>query len=75
MDLADNHTVFLLFSEFSLFRGFYARNWPLLSPAHGFVTLALAMVVLGINVVIAAAVLPSLRRACSATAPAAGGGA
>ena len=49
MDLADSHTVFLMFSEFSLFRGFYARNWPLLSPAHGFVTLALAMVVLGIN--------------------------
>lgn len=35
----------------------------------------IGMVVLGINVVIAAAVLPSLRRACSATAPAAGGGA
>jgi hypothetical protein len=41
--------VFLLASEFSLFRSFFARNWPLLSPAHGFVTLALAMVVLGIN--------------------------
>jgi hypothetical protein len=41
--------VFLLASEFSLFRTFFARNWPLLSPAHGFVTLALAMVVLGIN--------------------------
>jgi hypothetical protein len=41
--------VFLLASELSLFRGFFARNWPLLSPAHGFVTLALAMVVLGIN--------------------------
>jgi hypothetical protein len=48
-DLANDHIVFLLASEFSLFRGFYARNWPLLSPAHGFVTLALAMVVLGIN--------------------------
>ena len=41
--------MFLLCSEFSLFRGFFARNWPLLSPAHGFVTLALAMIVLGIN--------------------------
>jgi hypothetical protein len=47
--LANNHIVFLLASEFSLFRTFFARNWPLLSPAHGFVTLALAMVVLGIN--------------------------
>lgn len=42
-------TVFLLVSELSLFRGFFARNWPLLSPAHGFVTLALAMIVLGVN--------------------------
>lgn len=33
----------------SLFRRYYARNWPLLSPAHGFVTLALLMIVLGIN--------------------------
>lgn len=41
--------MFLLASELSLFRGYYARNWPLLSPAHGFVTLALAMIVLGIN--------------------------
>lgn len=41
--------VFLLASELSLFRVFFARNWPLLSPAHGFVTLALAMIVLGIN--------------------------
>ena len=41
--------VFLLASEFSLFRSFFARNWPLLSPAHGFVALALAMIVLGIN--------------------------
>lgn len=49
MALADDHTVFLLASEFSLFRHFFARNWPLLSPAHGFVTLALAMIVLGIN--------------------------
>jgi hypothetical protein len=41
--------VFLLVSEFSLFRAYFARNWPLLSPAHGFVTLALAMIVLGVN--------------------------
>lgn len=42
-------SMFLLASEMSIFRGYYARNWPLLSPAHGFVSLACAMIVLGIN--------------------------
>lgn len=42
-------TVFLLVSELSLFRAYFARNWPLLSPSHGFVALALAMLALGIN--------------------------
>ncbi|KAK4549711.1 hypothetical protein LTR36_005012 [Oleoguttula mirabilis] len=41
--------MFLLASELSLFRAYFARNWPLLSPVHGFVTLALSMIVLGIN--------------------------
>ena len=41
--------MFLLVSELSLFRAYFARNWPLLSPSHGFVTLGLAMIVLGIN--------------------------
>ncbi|TKA75688.1 hypothetical protein B0A55_03185 [Friedmanniomyces simplex] len=41
--------MFLLVSELSLFRPYFARNWPLLSPSHGFVALALAMIVLGIN--------------------------
>lgn len=41
--------MFLLASEISLFRSYFARNWPLLSPSHGFVTLALSMIVLGIN--------------------------
>lgn len=40
----------LVTSELSLFRAYFARNWPLLSPSHGFVGLALAMVVLGVNV-------------------------
>ncbi|KAK5116630.1 hypothetical protein LTR62_007304 [Meristemomyces frigidus] len=40
---------FLLVSEMSLFRSYFARNWPLLSPVHGFVTLGLAMIVLGVN--------------------------
>ncbi|KAF2166880.1 hypothetical protein M409DRAFT_66426 [Zasmidium cellare ATCC 36951] len=43
-------SMFLIVSELSLFRAYFARNWPLLSPNHGFVTLALAMIVLGINV-------------------------
>ncbi|QIW97403.1 hypothetical protein AMS68_002921 [Peltaster fructicola] len=42
--------MFLLVSELSLFPDFFARNWPLLSPCHGFVTLAVAMLVLGINI-------------------------
>ncbi|KAJ4331878.1 hypothetical protein N0V87_008815 [Didymella glomerata] len=41
--------IFLIVSECSLFRRFFARNWPLLSPAHGFVTLGCAMMVLGLN--------------------------
>lgn len=41
--------MFLLVSELSLCRSYFARDWPLLSPAHGFVTLAVAMIVLGIN--------------------------
>lgn len=42
--------MFLLTSELSLFRRYFARNWPLLSPVHGFVTLALSMIVLGLNI-------------------------
>lgn len=50
MQCRSSHVVvFLLTSELSLFRSYFARNWPLLSPVHGFVTLALAMIVLGIN--------------------------
>ena len=33
-----------------MFKGYFARNWPLLSPARGFVTLAIAMIVIGIQV-------------------------
>lgn len=32
-----------------MFRSYYARNWPLLSPSHGFVTLGFAMIVLGVH--------------------------
>lgn len=41
--------LFFIVSECSLFRNFYARNWPLLSPSHGFVTLGCAMMVIGLN--------------------------
>ncbi|TKA63509.1 hypothetical protein B0A49_04536 [Cryomyces minteri] len=42
--------IFLIVSECSLFRSYFARNWPLLSPSHGFVTLGIAMIVLGLNI-------------------------
>lgn len=41
--------MFLLASELSLFRSYFARNWPLLSPAHGFVFLAFAQLIIGNN--------------------------
>jgi hypothetical protein len=41
--------LFLIISECSLFRNFFARNWPLLSPSHGFVTLGCAMIAIGLN--------------------------
>ncbi|KAF2184422.1 hypothetical protein K469DRAFT_580000 [Zopfia rhizophila CBS 207.26] len=42
-------SMFLIISECSMFRGYFARNWPLLSPSHGFVALGCAMIVLGLN--------------------------
>lgn len=41
--------MFFTASELSLFRAYFARNWPLFSPSHGFVTLALAMIAMGIQ--------------------------
>ncbi|KAF2018126.1 hypothetical protein BU24DRAFT_165151 [Aaosphaeria arxii CBS 175.79] len=41
--------MFLMVSESSLFRTYFARNWPLLSAGHGFVSLGCAMSVLGLN--------------------------
>ncbi|KAI5359977.1 hypothetical protein Slin15195_G118390 [Septoria linicola] len=43
-------SLFLITSELPIFKGYFARNWPLLSPSRGFVTLAIAMVVIGIQV-------------------------
>jgi hypothetical protein len=42
--------MFLLISELNVFRSYFARNWPLLSPEHGFVFLGTSMVILGFNI-------------------------
>lgn len=42
--------VFLITSEIQLFKGYFARNWPLLAPDSGLVTLGSAMVVLGVSI-------------------------
>lgn len=42
--------VFLIVSEFPLFRSYFVRNWPLLSPNSGFVTLGVAMIILGVSI-------------------------
>jgi hypothetical protein len=42
--------VFLLISECSIFKEYYARVWPVLSPAHGFTFLGSAMLALGNNI-------------------------
>jgi hypothetical protein len=42
--------VFLLVSECSIFKDYFARVWPMLSPAHGFNFLGCAMLVLGNNI-------------------------
>ena len=40
---------FLIISETSFFRNYFARNWPLLSLTSGFVTLGVCLLVLGIQ--------------------------
>lgn len=42
--------MFLITSEFQLFKGYFTRNWPLLAPDAGLVTLGFAMVVLGVSI-------------------------
>jgi hypothetical protein len=42
--------VFLLASECSIFKNFFARDWPLLSPSHGFNFLGFCMIVIGNNI-------------------------
>lgn len=43
-------SMFLILTETSLFRGYFARNWPLLSPSHGFLTLGILMIIVGVSV-------------------------
>ena len=40
----------MIISELTLFRKYFLTHWPLLSPTHGFVTLGLAMLVIGANI-------------------------
>jgi len=40
--------IFLIVTELPFFRGYFARNWPLLSQASGLVTLGMLMIVLGV---------------------------
>lgn len=42
--------MFLLLTETPLFRSYFARNWPLLAPTHGFLTLGILMTILGVSV-------------------------
>ncbi|KAI9887598.1 MAG: hypothetical protein M1823_000582 [Watsoniomyces obsoletus] len=41
--------LFLITSEIQLFKSYFAKNWPLLSPSSGLVTLGVIMVVLGVS--------------------------
>ncbi|KAI4116972.1 MAG: hypothetical protein LQ345_002706 [Seirophora villosa] len=43
-------SMFLLLTETPLFRSYFARNWPLLAPTHGFLTLGILMTILGVSV-------------------------
>ncbi|KAI9680569.1 MAG: hypothetical protein M1817_004009 [Caeruleum heppii] len=43
-------SMFLIVSELCLFRTYFAKNWPLLSPSSGFVTLGVAMMVVGVSI-------------------------
>ncbi|KAI9924004.1 hypothetical protein MW887_007462 [Aspergillus wentii] len=43
-------SIFLIVSELPFFRGYFDRNWPLLGQDSGFITLAMAMMILGVGV-------------------------
>ncbi|KAF9887599.1 hypothetical protein FE257_009812 [Aspergillus nanangensis] len=43
-------SIFLIVSELPFFRGYFDHNWPLLGQDSGFITLAAAMMILGVSV-------------------------
>ncbi|CAF9914323.1 hypothetical protein IMSHALPRED_001880 [Imshaugia aleurites] len=43
-------SILLILTEISLFKRYTANNWPLLSPSHGFVTLGIIMIVIGVSI-------------------------
>ncbi|KAL8915654.1 MAG: hypothetical protein Q9172_006796 [Xanthocarpia lactea] len=43
-------SMFLILTETPLFRTYILHSWPLLSPAHGFVTLGILMTIVGVSV-------------------------
>lgn len=43
-------SILLILTEISLFKRYTANNWPLLSPAHGFVTLGIIMIIIGVSI-------------------------
>ncbi|RAH74635.1 uncharacterized protein BO66DRAFT_407980 [Aspergillus aculeatinus CBS 121060] len=43
-------SIFLIISELPILRAYFDRNWPLLGQESGFITLAIAMLVLGVGV-------------------------
>ncbi|KAI3536597.1 hypothetical protein CSPX01_10681 [Colletotrichum filicis] len=42
--------IFLIVSELNVFRAYFMRNWPTLSPEHGLSWLGIAMVVMGCHI-------------------------
>ena len=48
--LTSSLAVALMLTELPLFRTYIARNWPLLSPTSGFVTLGTLMIILGVSI-------------------------
>jgi len=42
-------STFLIISELCIFPAYFARNWPLLSPEHGFVMLSTIMIIIGLD--------------------------
>ncbi|KAL1965119.1 hypothetical protein VTN77DRAFT_6032 [Rasamsonia byssochlamydoides] len=43
-------SIIIIISELPILRGYFDRNWPLFGQESGFVTLALAMIILGVSV-------------------------